>query len=73
MYMYMYYIVFFIENKEKYLFDTTKLLFAEIFLLSLFFFLDEFNVIMGVKLFWKLGKPSKAIIPVAKLENCLIL
>lgn len=37
------------------------------------FFVDEFNIIMGIKLFLKLGKPSKVIIPVAKCETCLIL
>lgn len=32
-------------------------------------FLDEFNTIMEIKLFLKLGKPSNVIIQVAKLEN----
>lgn len=38
-----------------------------------FAFLDEFKIIMGVKLFLKVGKFSKVIIPVAKIESCLIL
>lgn len=75
LYFYLYLNHFLNWKGSFYLLDTTKLLFViQSFPVSLaLFFLDKFNIIMGVKLFLKLGEPSNIITPVAKLETYLIL